>query len=98
MSKRYEPVWVQNIKGLLRGVPLTDEMKAACLKEFEVFCASKHPASAEGWKLVPTEPTGEMMRAMFEAMFEATFDGTAAPMIGAGYDAALAAAPTKEAG
>lgn len=97
MNGKHEAVWVQNIKGMLRGVPLTDAMKAACLREFEAFCASKHPAYVEGWKLVPTEPTLEMMRAMFEAMFEASFDGTQAPMVGAGYDAAIAAAPTKEA-
>jgi hypothetical protein len=44
------------------------------------------------------EPSKEMMRAMFEAMFEAKFDGTSAPMIGAGFEAAIDAAlqePTK---
>ncbi|CUX19741.1 MULTISPECIES: hypothetical protein [Agrobacterium tumefaciens complex] len=51
-----------------------------------------------GWQLVPIEPTWEMMRAMFEAMFEASFDGTQAPMVGAGYDAAIAAAPAKQEG
>ncbi|MEH3111556.1 MAG: hypothetical protein PGN22_15795 [Agrobacterium cavarae] len=50
-------------------------------------------AVPEGWQLVPKEPTHEMLRAMFEAMFDAFFDGTSAPMIGAGYDAALAFAP-----
>jgi hypothetical protein len=34
---KYEKVWVQNIKGMLRGVPFTDEMKSACLREFEAF-------------------------------------------------------------
>ncbi len=34
---KYEKVWVQNIKGMLRGVPFTDEIKAACLREFETF-------------------------------------------------------------
>ncbi|NTA58561.1 hypothetical protein G6L32_07940 [Agrobacterium tumefaciens] len=49
-----------------------------------------------GWQLVPKEPTHEMLKAMFEAMFDVVFDGTSAPMIGAGYDAALAAAPAKQ--
>lgn len=38
------------------------------------------------------EPSKEMMRAMFEAMFEEKFDGTSAPMIGAGFQAAIDAA------
>lgn len=35
------------------------------------------------------DPTFEMMQAMHEAMFEDKWDGTQAPMIGAGFDAAI---------
>lgn len=66
-----------------------------------LIAASNRAAQAQdvaGWQLVPKEPTLEMLKAMFEAMFEASFDGTSAPMIGAGYDAALAEAPAKQEG
>ncbi len=32
---KMEKVWVQNIKAMLRGAQFTEEMKAACLREFE---------------------------------------------------------------
>jgi len=49
---------------------------------------------ASGMVMVPREPTHEMMQAAFEAMFVGEWDGTQAPMIGAGFDAAIAAAPS----
>lgn len=54
------------------------------------------PAPAEvpeGWKLVPVEPTDEILEAMYEAEWDAKYDGTQAPMVNAVYGAALAASP-----
>ncbi len=56
------------------------------------FMARAQTAVPEGWQLVPKEATHEMLQAMFEAMFDARFDWTDAPMVGAAYDEALAAA------
>ena len=44
---KYEKVWVQNIKGMLRGVQFTDEMKAACLREFEAFLSEAEKRKME---------------------------------------------------
>ncbi|TPM39564.1 hypothetical protein [Mesorhizobium sp. B2-3-4] len=38
------------------------------------------------------DPSFEMMRAMYEAMFVDRWDGSQAPMIGAGFEAAISAA------
>ena len=38
---KLEKVWMQNIKGMLRGVQFTSEMKAACLREFEVYISEE---------------------------------------------------------
>lgn len=46
----------------------------------------------DGWKLVPTDPTPEMMAAFWGAMFEEPFTDQYV-LVGAGYDAMLAAAP-----
>ena len=42
------------------------------------------------------EPTHETMRAMYEAMFDDNYDGSQAPMVGAGFDAAIDAALAEE--
>lgn len=46
----------------------------------------------EGWKLVPIEPTPEMMAALWNTMFQEDFKDQHV-IVGAGYDAMLAAAP-----
>lgn len=42
--------------------------------------------------IVPKESTMDILSAFYEAIFEDKFDGTQAPMVGAGWDAAIAAA------
>lgn len=44
---KYEKVWVQNIKGMLRGAQFTEEMKAACLREFEAFISEAEKRERE---------------------------------------------------
>lgn len=46
-----------------------------------------------GYVIVPKEPTDAMMAASYNAMFQDRYDGTQAPMVGAGYDAAIEARP-----
>ena len=38
------------------------------------------------------DPSADMLQALWEAMFEDKFDGTALPMLGAGFEAAIDAA------
>lgn len=46
-ERKLEPVWYQNIKGMLRGVSFTEEMKMACLREFEAFYKSTLSAQVQ---------------------------------------------------
>lgn len=77
----------------MKHVGLIAEMRAALASAEE---PSVPPVAA--WRPMPIEPTTEMLKAMWEAMFTDAFDGSQAPMVGAAYDAALAAAPAPEAG
>ncbi|HEX5508802.1 MAG TPA: hypothetical protein VFX37_09885 [Pseudolabrys sp.] len=52
---------------------------------------------AEGWKIVPVEPTEEMREALWCAIFpDESLPENEAVLIGCAYDAMLAAAPTPE--
>jgi hypothetical protein len=51
------------------------------------------PQAAEGMALVPREPTDQMFEAGWEAMFDDKYNGTQAVMMGAAWDAMIAAAP-----
>ncbi|MEI3803141.1 DUF551 domain-containing protein [Agrobacterium sp. CCNWLW32] len=58
-ERKLEPVWYQNIKGMLRGVSFTEEMKMACLREFEAFYKSTLSAQVQdvaGWQPIETAP------------------------------------------
>ncbi len=86
MNEANNPVWVQNLIGYIDGQFPADE------RWREVFRSNLLKISS-ATVLLPREPTPEMYRAMHEAMFEEPYDASNMPMLGAGYDAAIAKAP-----
>lgn len=74
--------------------PRVDGQGMIDLSVMPALAAAQAVGVPHGWTLVPVEPTHEMLAALWEAMILSTYDGSQAPMAGAGYDAALAAAPT----
>lgn len=73
---KFEKAWVQNIKGMLRGVPFSDEMKAACLREFEAFLSEAHQrekdARREDWAFAE----GDIVRKKSGSWWEGRVVGT----------------------
>ncbi|WP_019567310.1 hypothetical protein [Agrobacterium sp. 10MFCol1.1] len=72
---KYEKVWVQNIKGMLRGVQFTDEMKVACLREFEAFISAAEKREKEaktGWAF----DEGDLVRKKSGSWWEGRVVGT----------------------
>jgi hypothetical protein len=55
-------------------------------------CWPSYEAAARAAIEAMRDPSWEMMQAMYEAMFVDKWDGTQAPMIGAGFEAAIDAA------
>lgn len=76
---KHEKVWVQNIKGMLRGVQFTDEMKAACLREFEAFLSEADQREKEA-KTSWAFAEGDLVRKKSGSWWEGFVVGTYSTM------------------
>lgn len=71
---KFEKVWVQNIKGMLRGVPFSDEMKAACLREFEASLSEENQREKDARRMALEEAAKVAETGTFQGGFQTRGD------------------------
>ena len=75
----------------LAGLTWSGEPRAEAIEIFERFLLAERLSATERALALLNDPPLEVLQAMYEAMFTDKWDGTQAAMVGAGFDAAVAA-------